>query len=366
MANYYRSGYDKTARTWIGIIAVVLALVIAGAIALGVITNGFTDWSKFQPDKQEEQTEEGNQLVANVSDNALMSIQSFAARDSDSVTFTATVKDEAGGTPAAIQQVTWSAAWTNPSSGWASGKNVTDYITVTPSGTSVTVTCKQAFGAQIELTCQSTLNESVNATATVDYRQRLQGFDATFLMHEEGTKEMAVAHGTVIQIDDCGANGPEGAWNELEIGYIIGTTSDHALTKYSNWGVGSATDSVSSVSVNYEFSEDFKSELESSINLTGETVTYTVGSTGGQNGYKLECIGTFLSEMISVNGSAFDMDKYAYDMINALAATENQVELTYHVSLSSGGSQEIVAYLNFNATNVSVNQITLNNGSYIF
>ena len=366
MANYRNGGYDKTARTWIGIIAVVLAVVIAVAIALGVVTEGFTDWSKFQPDKQEEQTDEGNQLVANVTDNALMSIQSVAAKDSDSVTFTATVKDEEGDAPTAIQQVTWSAAWTNASSGWASGKNVTDYVTVTPSGTSVTVSCKQAFGAQIRLTCKSTLNTSVSATATVDYRQRLQGFDAQFLMHEEGTKEMAVSQGTVIQIEDCGASGPEGTWNELEIGYAIGTTDGHSLQDYSNWGVGSVTDSVSSASVNYEFSEAFKSELESSLNLTGETVTYTVGSAGGQNDYRLECIGAFLSEMISVNGSDFNMSKYAYDLINALAATENQVEVTYNVTLQSGGSQEIKAYLNFNATNVSVNQITLNQNNYIF
>ena len=41
------------------VLAILLVIVIAGAAALvGVLSNGFKDWTKFQPDEQMEQTDE--------------------------------------------------------------------------------------------------------------------------------------------------------------------------------------------------------------------------------------------------------------------------------------------------------------------
>ena len=57
MSNY-RNGYDKTARTWIGILAVFMVLVIALAGVVGVVTKGFTGWSMFGGGEEQEQTDE--------------------------------------------------------------------------------------------------------------------------------------------------------------------------------------------------------------------------------------------------------------------------------------------------------------------
>ena len=50
---------------------------------------------------------------------------------------------------AANHGVDWTVAWSNPSSIWASGKTVTDYVTVVPTASgakTATVSCLQPFG----------------------------------------------------------------------------------------------------------------------------------------------------------------------------------------------------------------------------
>ena len=61
-------------------------------------------------------------------------------------------------------------SFVNPSSSWASGKTVTDYVTVTPTSDgalTANVECKQAFGEQIKVTVTSRENTNVYASCTV-------------------------------------------------------------------------------------------------------------------------------------------------------------------------------------------------------
>lgn len=84
---------------------------------------------------------------------------------------------------AANKKVDWTVAFKNGSSTWASGKTVTDYVTVTPtSDGSLTarVECKAAFGTQIVVTVTSRENRSASATCTADYQQRLLGYGFWF------------------------------------------------------------------------------------------------------------------------------------------------------------------------------------------
>ena len=76
------------------------------------------------------------------------------------------------------KNVDWSVSFVNPLSSWASGKTVTDYVTVTPTSDgalTANVECKQAFGEQIKVTVTSRENTNVYASCTVDYAQRLRG-----------------------------------------------------------------------------------------------------------------------------------------------------------------------------------------------
>ena len=148
------------------VLAILLVIVIAGAAALvGVLSNGFKDWTKFQPDEQTEQTDEtadnGGAIIGEAEENGvkLMSakipVSEYAANGisplaETAYTLTATI------TPsyAVNKTVDWSVAFVNPSSSWANGKTVTDYVTVTPTSDgalTATVSCLQAFGEQIML-----------------------------------------------------------------------------------------------------------------------------------------------------------------------------------------------------------------------
>ena len=92
---------------------------------------------------------------------------------------TATVTPE----NATNKAVDWAVAFVNPSGEWATGKTVTDYVTVTPTADgalTANVECLQAFGEQVRVTVTSRDNTSVKANATVDYTQKLKGVNATF------------------------------------------------------------------------------------------------------------------------------------------------------------------------------------------
>lgn len=89
-----------------------------------------------------------------------------------SVTVTATL------TPSnSTEPVDWSLSFKNASSSWASGKSVTDYVTVTPTSdgsTVATVRNKEAFGEQIILKCSARNNPAVKATCTIDYYAKIK------------------------------------------------------------------------------------------------------------------------------------------------------------------------------------------------
>lgn len=81
---------------------------------------------------------------------------------------------------AANKKVDWSAAFKNPESEWASGKTLSEYITVTPAADGslmASVTCYQAFGEQVILTVTSRENAEATASCTIDYKQQLVSYE---------------------------------------------------------------------------------------------------------------------------------------------------------------------------------------------
>ena len=92
----------------------------------------------------------------------------------DSITLTATVKP----VTADNKTVDWSVSFVDAASAWATGKTVTDYITVTPQSdgsTTATVQCLKDFGAQIKVTVTSRENKDAKAECMVDFAKRLTG-----------------------------------------------------------------------------------------------------------------------------------------------------------------------------------------------
>lgn len=75
----------------------------------------------------------------------------ISAQAESAVLMTATVTPEYA---VSYTTLTWQPIWVNASSEWASGKIVTDYVTVSKADTlSATVTCLQPFGEQVEIVC---------------------------------------------------------------------------------------------------------------------------------------------------------------------------------------------------------------------
>ncbi len=72
--------------------------------------------------------------------------------------------------------IDWSVAWANTNSEWATGKKVTDYVTVTATtngALTANVECKQAFGEKVVVKAESRFNADAYATCEVDYVKRV-------------------------------------------------------------------------------------------------------------------------------------------------------------------------------------------------
>lgn len=82
--------------------------------------------------------------------------------------------------------LSWEVAFKDPSATWATGKNVSDYVTISVSADTLTctVTCKQAFGEQIVLNVSSK-TKNASASANVDYLKRVNDINLT-IRSEEG------------------------------------------------------------------------------------------------------------------------------------------------------------------------------------
>lgn len=186
---------NNSSKFWTGFLAVLLVLVIAGTAALvGVLSDGFKNWDKFKPDEEQtEQTEEtadnggaiiGESVGSGVKVmSAKIAPENYAANGvsaqaETAYTLTATVLPE----KASNKAVDWTVSFVNPVSAWATGKTVTDYVTVTPTADgalTANVECLQAFGEQIKVTVTSRNNADATATCLVDYAERVSGYTLT-------------------------------------------------------------------------------------------------------------------------------------------------------------------------------------------
>ena len=186
----------KKSKVLNGILGGILALVIAGGVAaVGVFSNGFKDWNKFKKDdtKQEQpmspsEDSGGSDITAEASNGIrLMSMKlapmqyaayGVAANAESAYTVTATVYPE----DAANKLLDWTVSFKNASSTWASGKKVTDYVTVTPSSDGAMTAVVQniaAFGEQVVVKVTSRDNTAAYATLNVEYLQRTTGYTLT-------------------------------------------------------------------------------------------------------------------------------------------------------------------------------------------
>lgn len=174
-----RSGGGSAAPNAYKALSIVLALVLL-SVAVVELVLWQLEYIVFQNPNAAQTQEEADlndNLVMTPADGKLMRLSVTRATAADGgyepVTLTATVLPET----ATDKTVDWAVAFVNPSSEWASGKTVTDYVTVTPSSdgsTTATVQCLEDFGAQIVVTATSRDNPEATAQCTVDFAKRIE------------------------------------------------------------------------------------------------------------------------------------------------------------------------------------------------
>ena len=184
----------KVAPNGYKILSIVLAALLA-AVAVVELVLWRLDYIVFQnPNAQEQTVGTQDSLIIGESEGNGVEIKSakipaeqyaeygVSALAETAYTLTATI------TPADAtnKAVDWTVAFANPSSAWANGKTVTDYVTVTPTSDgalTANVACLQAFGAKIKVVASSRENPEITAECAVDYAQRCPSplFSATGL-----------------------------------------------------------------------------------------------------------------------------------------------------------------------------------------
>ena len=202
MNNDYKDNSWSDRFSWI---ITIVAMVLVAILSIGLLCALF-----IQPkdDKQEDTEQTAVNEQATVMDgegNAMVSGKTYAMPQrmvfaataaeavtaSEGITLTATVSPET----ADNKSVDWSVAFVNPSSSWASGKTVTDYVTVTPTSDgalTANVNCLKSFGEQIKITVTSRANPKAKAECTLDYARRI--LDTALYSEERDT--LALEFGT--------------------------------------------------------------------------------------------------------------------------------------------------------------------------
>lgn len=171
---------------WVGITAIVIAVLLALALAFSFITKGGTDLSKFKPKEKEEDAvaDVGGMMLEDeglVENGIMLTARKLAKGEyaaygdstgvEDALTITATAKESQD---KIVQDAhfTWTANWAGDGI-WSAGKEISDYVTLQGANTNtITISCNNAFGEVIELKVRC--NEAPNAEAkwTLHYLQK--------------------------------------------------------------------------------------------------------------------------------------------------------------------------------------------------
>ena len=197
MNNDYKGNSWSERFSWI---ITIVAMVLVAILSIGLLCALFIQPKEETRDNTEQATINEQAAVIDGEGNAMVSGKTYAmpqrmvfaataaeaAAASEGITLTATVSPETADNKA----VDWAVSFINPSSSWASGKTVTDYVTVTPTSDgalTANVNCLKAFGEQIKVTVTSRVNPEAKAECTLDYARRILD---TALYHEEMDKNI--------------------------------------------------------------------------------------------------------------------------------------------------------------------------------
>ena len=173
---------------------------------------------------------------------------------------------------AANKKVDWSAAFKNPESEWASGKTLSEYITVTPAADGslmASVTCYQAFGELVILTVTSRENAEATASCTIDYKQQLVSYELS-VAQEGKTPSVNNVKKTGTLYADFASDKP------ITINYAYNKSAPYTIELQD-----------SEITAPSEIKVTYKPTLLSALEKIGGTAAKTPEVTATQNGFVL-------------------------------------------------------------------------------
>jgi hypothetical protein len=292
---------------------------------------------------------------------------------------TATITPES----TANKAVDWSIAWENPSSTWAKGKTVTDYVKIEPAADGAlmaTVANLKAFGEPIIITVQSRVVSDVKTTVKVDY---LTPVASAF----DNTTNLTLDTKTLNDVNDFTLG-----TGTITPTSLTGTATTSVTDKVkSSFQYGSyLTKSIETTDINYSFiSIQFEQGIGGNDSATTSSESSSSSSSdedggaedGIDEGASRPSIGITLSNQIDLDlldyctsTSVSSTDFYSY-FSEYLAEANGDVAvytttLSLTLSYSNGMTRTctVVCTISYNSNNISVlpRAISTNQSSLIF
>lgn len=355
-------------------IMAVLFVMLAVAGVVAYFSDWFTNWDKFKI-KQEELMEEkadGGMLIGESEGKGVSLLSEKIAKADYAVygvsplaesayTLTATI------TPsyAVNKSVDWSVEFVTPSSSWATGKTVTDYVTVTPTSDgalTANVECKQAFGAQMKITVVSRENSAAKAECTIDYAKRVTKATLTssnsrynWTINGSGSLSVCSIVHPQVWLDFYGALGGDNkSVNEIAYAYNTVYTVDNT---------------VKNSVVEIKVSDSLKQNL-ASAGLTTKCADWTKFTELGYSNTEFSYAGVFvmLGGDSLLGGGYLQLDNYN-KLLSAIVSTEG-VDFSIRITteMQYGGSVSTVLDCRFDdaSTGMVAEGVTLGDSNLVF
>lgn len=363
MSNRYNTN-DKIKWALVGI-AFALVFVMLVGMCLQLFAKDEWKPSEWFKKNDQEQNEilpnENGGAILNESEETGISVMSRKLLSSEyaangvstqaesAYTLTATINPS----DATYTDVEWTVAFKNPSSTWANGKKLSDYVTLSSNGLQATVSCLKPFGEQIIVKVTSLDNASATANCSFDYRKRVT--DATVsLKPASGT---ALALSSNINTVTATVMSNTAYTVQINVTETDGTVASNYTVKHSHGSF--ITNFLNVVGLKEKHSGDLRPQL------------YT--STSPYTSFKFDaaCVESWLCFDDYVY-EAEENDTYVSSCISKIYAKGVKTNLgrwRLHLTESDGTTiidKDFYFAINVNSIRIGVSGIGLNSSSYVF
>ncbi len=237
----------------------IIAFTLIAVLLVGMFAVLFVNFGDKAPEttepEQETTTTTATNFVASPMAGQLMRLSALSApataSSSEVLTINATLTAD---NSLYNENITWQTYFDDADSSWASGKSVEDYVNVTVSEDthSVTVECLAPFGEPIVIKAISDDNVACSATCQLDYVKRINKI-TNFYINTDST------NGTNYK-------------NYMRFGIT------NSVTAFVEYGVGTISPEIAINSIDFALSTDFQNVIKNNITAGAMTARSSINA----------------------------------------------------------------------------------------